>query len=183
MASRTLKPETLSLHACSWLESDLDDMTDEDTERKVVTTHKEEAKARIAEDKRGRDGIRQKIDTCINPLDSAAHPSGIVNVVSGQIGSTEINVHNAVTTGTERMNVFESRLPQGLYETITKRVVTMDHAKKPVKVGAVKVFDTNLIYSRVIGIQAREWDIDIKDVLGHELAPVPTSMFDDTGDI
>ena len=47
----TLKPETLkvwalSLHACSWLKSDLDDMTDEDTESKVVTTHNEEAKAR-----------------------------------------------------------------------------------------------------------------------------------------
>ena len=182
----TLKPETLkvwalSLHACSWLESDLDDMTDEDTESKVVTTHNEEAKARIADDKRDRGGIRQKIDTCSNPLDSAAHPSGIVNVVSGQIGSPEVNVHNAVTIGTEQMKVFESRLPQGLYGTITKRVVTMDHARKHVKVGAVNVFDANLIYSRVIGLQACERDIDIKDVLGHELASVPTSMFDDTG--
>ena len=50
------------------------------------------------------------------------------------------------------MKVFESRLPQGLYETITKRVVTMDHARKHAKVGAVKVFDTNMIYSRVIGL-------------------------------
>ena len=50
------------------------------------------------------------------------------------------------------MKVFESRLPQGLYETITKKVVTMDHARKHVKVGAVKVFDTNLIYPRVIGL-------------------------------
>jgi len=81
------------------------------------------------------------------------------------------------------MNVFESRLPQGLYETITKKVITMDHARKHVKVGAVKVFYTNLIYSRVIGLQASWRDIDIKDVLGHELAPVPTSMFDDTGDM
>ena len=35
----TLKPETLkvwalSLHACSWVESDLDDMTDEDAQRR-----------------------------------------------------------------------------------------------------------------------------------------------------
>ena len=46
----TLKPETLkvwalSLHACSRLESALDEMTDEVTQSKVVTTHKEEAKA------------------------------------------------------------------------------------------------------------------------------------------
>ena len=74
----------------------------------------------------------------------------------------------------------ERRLPQGLYESITKKVVTMDHARKHVNVGAVKVFDTNLIYSRVIGLQASGRDIDIEDVLGHELAPVPTSMFHDT---
>ena len=45
----TLKPETLkvwalSLHACSWLECDLDDMTDEGTESKVVTTQKKRQK-------------------------------------------------------------------------------------------------------------------------------------------
>ena len=101
LTPETLKVWALSLHACSRLDSDLDDMTDENTQSKVVTTHKEKAKARIAEDKRDRDGIRQKLDTCINPLDYAAHPSGVVNAVSGQIGSTEVNVHNAVTIGTE----------------------------------------------------------------------------------
>ena len=62
---------------------------------------------------------------------------------SGQIGSTEVNVHKAITIGTEQMEVFETRLPLGLYETITKKVVTMDHARKHVKVGAVKVVDAN----------------------------------------
>ena len=46
------------------------------------------------------------------------------------------------------MKVFESRVPKGLYETITKKVVTMDHARKHAKDGAVNVFDTNLIYSK-----------------------------------
>ena len=59
----------------------------------------------------------------------------------------------------------------------------MDHARKHLKVGAVKVFDTNLIYSKVIGLQVSGRDIDVKDVLGNEIAPVPTSMFDDTGDM
>ena len=95
------------------MESDLDDKTDEDTQSKVVTTHKEEAKACIAEDKRDRYGIRQKLDSCINPLCSAAHPSGIVNVVSGQIGSTEVSVHNAVTIGTEQMKVFRKSVTAG----------------------------------------------------------------------
>ena len=69
----TLKPYTLklwalSLHACSRLESDLDDMTDQNTQSQVVTTHKDEAKAGLTEDKRDRGGIRQKLDTCIDLL-------------------------------------------------------------------------------------------------------------------
>jgi len=76
------------------------------------------------------------------------------------------------------MKVFKSRLPQGLYETITKKVVTMDHARKHVKVGAVKVFD---LFKG--GLQVSGRDIYLKVVLGHEIAPVTTSMFDDTGDM
>ena len=38
-----------------------------------------------------------------------------------------------------------------------------------------------MINSRVIGIHASSRDIDIKKVLSHELAPVPTSMFHDSG--
>ena len=47
--------------------------------------------------------------------------------------------------------------------------------------GAVKVFETNLIYLRVIGLQASGRNIDIKNVVGHELAPVPTPLLDDSG--
>ena len=65
LKTETLKVWALSLHECSWLESELDDMTDEENESKVVTTHKEEANARIAEDKRNRDGIRQKLDIAL----------------------------------------------------------------------------------------------------------------------
>jgi len=45
------------------------------------------------------------------------------------------------------------------------------------------VFETNLIYSRVLGLQASSREVDIKDVLAHELAPVPTSMFTETGEM
>ena len=58
---------------------------------------------------------------------------------------------------------------------------TVSDSKKHIKVGSQKVCDTSVIYSRVIGIQASSRDIDIKKVLSHELAPVPTSMFYDFG--
>lgn len=49
-------------------------------------------------------------------------------------------------------------------------------------VSASKVlYDTTAIYSRVIGIQVSSRKLDLKKVLRHELAPVSTSMFNDTG--
>ena len=49
--------------------------------------------------------------------------------------------------------------------------------KKSVKAGAVKIYDTNLIYSRVIGLQASDRPVDIADLLAHEHAPVPPALF------
>ena len=63
----------------------------------------------------------------------------------------------------------------------SQRNKTVSDSKKHIKVGSQKVYDTSVIYSRVIGIQASSRDIDIKKVLNHELAPVPLSMFHDSG--
>ena len=49
--------------------------------------------------------------------------------------------------------------------------------KKSIKIGAVKVYDTNLIYSRVTGLPASDRPVDIADLLAHELAPVPPALF------
>ena len=54
-------------------------------------------------------------------------------------------------------------------------------SNKAVTIGEEKSFDTELIYSRVIGIQASGREIVLDDVLSYELAQVPTSMFKATG--
>ena len=118
---------------------------------------------------------------CGYPLDSAAHPNGIVNVVSGQIGSTEVNVHNVVTIGTEQMKVFESRLPQGLFETITKRLLLWIMHGSMWRSELWKYLMPIWCTQWLLALQASGRDVDIKDVVGHELAPLPTSMFTDTG--
>jgi hypothetical protein len=49
---------------------------------------------------------------------------------------------------------------------------------KSMKVGDKNLFDANLVYSRVVGLQA------FKDFLAHELAlQIPTSMFTETGEM
>ena len=55
--------------------------------------------------------------------------------------------------------------------------------KQSIKVGAVKVYDTNLRYSRITGLQASDRPVDIADSLAHELAPVPPALFTDNGEL
>ena len=55
-------------------------------------------------------------------------------------------------------------------------------APKSVRVGVTKALNTNLIYSRGVGLQASSRQVDIKEVLAHELAPIPT-MFTDVGEM
>jgi len=145
-----------------------------------VTSHKEEKPSRIISDAKDRDKIREKLLTCIDPLDPTGHPAGLINVVTGRIAPETVNAHDAVDTGNGQLASFEKSWPGGFNASLSKMVVTMAVKRKSVKVGNNNVYDTSLIYSRVLGLQQCR-DIDIKTVLAHELSPVPTSMFDDEG--
>jgi len=54
---------------------------------------------------------------------------------------------------------------------------SMSVTNKSVPVGDTKVYYMNAIYSSVIGLIASGWEIDLKDLFSHELAPVPAAMF------
>ena len=54
---------------------------------------------------------------------------------------------------------------------------TQVESGKYIKICDTKVFNTELIYTSVIGIQASSWEIDIKQLLSYELSPVSTAMF------
>jgi hypothetical protein len=113
----TLKPETLkrwaySMHTCSMIVQDVADMSD-DSREKEVTTHKEEKPARVTTDAKDRDKIRDKLLTCIDPLDPASHPAGFINVVTGRIAPETVNIHNAVDIGKGQLVSFEHSWPGG----------------------------------------------------------------------
>ena len=73
---------------------------------------------------------------------------------------------------------FEEGWPTGFNNPIPKQIVTLDIAKNCVRLGDKEVYDVNLVYSRVLGLQQTR-NIDLAHVLKHELSPVPTSMFKD----
>ena len=149
----------------------------------IQTVHKEEAQARISADLADREGLRKKLELCINPLDSEQHPQSIINVVNRMIGPSSVNVDETIDIGTRQMEEFESKLPDGFYDSIPMNVETMAVTKKSVKVADSKVYNTELIYSRVMGLQASSRDINISEVISCELSPVPTALFNDTGEM
>ena len=68
--------------------------------------------------------------------------------------------------------------------THLKKVITTDVTRKHIKIGAEKMFNTTLLFSRVIGIQVSSREtIDIRNLFSYELAPLPTSMFPDSCDM
>ena len=78
----------------------------------------------------------------------------VKNIVSGRVAPAIVNVDNAVDIGTEQMELTEKNMAVGFYGPISKKVITMDITWKHVKLGAAKMFNTTLLFSRVIGLQA-----------------------------
>ena len=88
-----------------------------------------------------------------------------------------VNVQVSLEVGREQVAKSETTWTVDFHDTTQKKITTMAVPTKGVRVGATKVFDTKLIFSRVVGIQDSSRQVDIKEVLAHESAPIPTSMF------
>ncbi|KAK1902398.1 ATP-dependent 6-phosphofructokinase [Dissostichus eleginoides] len=76
---------------------------------------------------------------------------------------------------------FEKTWPEGFYNTISSKVKTMATTTKSITIGDSKMYDLNVIYSRTIALFFSDREVDVKDVLAYELAPVPTAMFTEDG--
>ena len=132
-----------------------------------------------------RSKIRHKLQKSIDPLDASTHSDGnIVQIVGGRIATDPtVNVHEAVAIETEITKHYESTWPGGFHDTLCKKVRTMAIMKKHIHVGSAKVYDTNLIYSLIIGVQASGRDMNLNKLLKYELAPIPASMSTNNGKI
>lgn len=184
----TLQPETLKtwalgLYIRSRLVEDIVHMTDPDCDA-VQEKHKEEMRSRIKADAADRTVIREKVELSIDPFDAHTEANKIVNIVSGRVAPPAVNVDQAHDIGLQQMKRFEAALPNGFYDTISKKVITLEASKKHVKMGEKTIVNTELLFSRLLGLQGscREF-LDIKDLLTYELSPVPTAMFQGSGDM
>ena len=91
----TLKPSALkrwalSLHACSNMSKGLLDMRD-DKRDQVVTHHREESKSRLKGDDEDRKNIRQRLESCIDPLNCVSiNADHIVNIVTSKVSPNQL---------------------------------------------------------------------------------------------
>ena len=120
---------------------------------------------------------------CIDSLKPENHPQDhLINIVTGRIAPTTVNADSPVSIGEQLMKQYEAGWPESFHKPISKPVVTMSVSKKRVNIDSVAVFDTSLIYSQVLCLKKIR-NIDMKEVLHHELAGVPPSMFDESDDM
>ena len=52
--------------------------------------------------------------------------------------------------------------------------------KKGISIGPKILYDTELIFPQVMGLQASLRKVNFKDVLSYTHAPIPTGLFDDS---
>ena len=167
----TLQPSALqwwalSMHTCSRLVQDVADMTDGYKQFEVMT-HEEEKLSRIRSNSQDRQNIQDKLKACIDPLDQADHPNGLVNIVTGRVVSDIVNARMSVEIGRPQMNAYQQSWPSGFNDTLSKEVVTMSVTRKALKVGTTSVIDANIIYYRVLIFQQSR-DIDLNQVLQYK---------------
>ncbi|KAK2161347.1 hypothetical protein LSH36_118g03002 [Paralvinella palmiformis] len=126
----TLKPNTVakwafSLHACSRITDDVSGMK-RGSQGKQIIQHKEEMHARGKSDATGREKLRAKLSTAIDPF--WTHPA--INLVTGRITGGNVNVDKSISIGTHQMQEYESLWPECCYSSFSKKVITLAITKK-----------------------------------------------------
>ena len=79
------------------------------------------------------------------------------------------------------MEKFENGWPETFHETIHKSVTTLPTGRKSIGVGDKDIFDPETIHARAMALQISIRGFETKNLMTHELSPVPTSMFMENG--
>ena len=145
------------------------------------TKHKEEGQNRMQLDTSDRMIIMTELMKHTHPL-MTAHDSPLINIVNGRVAPKEVNVDNALEIGQSMAARFTKGIPLRFYAPIKKQVISMEVVKKKVKIGNVDIYDMEKLYARLLVISQKR-NIDLAGVFEYELSPVPSSLFDEYGDM
>ena len=165
----------LSYHMCNTVSLAMDDMFDNEDDSEMGgphVKHKEEGLRRRRLDADDRAKVKQELAQRTHPFKVVA--TSPMNIMNGHIGGSNVNVQDAAELGTEMFRSFYNDMSSGVYDSIRKRVTTMETAKKGVKVVDGTVFDMDKLYGRML-VVSQQRHIDLRRVFSYELAPDPLS--------
>ena len=106
-----------------------------------------------------------------------------MNIANGLLSSSNVNVDESFEIGLQQMREFELGWPTNYFHgALKKKVTTLAVNNKSIKIDETAVYDTALIYTRVLGLQQSR-NLDIKDVLTYEISAFPQALFDENSDM
>ena len=123
------------------------------------------------------------MSTCTHPFNAENNPAEIVNMHTSKLSKNDINVDKCIEISSEQVKQFHQTLPEGFYDPFSKQVKTMSILQKSICVNDEEIIDTFLIYSRVIVLQLTNAAMTVENIFKHELAPIPTSIFNNDSDL
>ena len=185
----TLSPDQvsrwlLSYPVCNKVSAMMDEMFEDSNlgKKDVNTKHKEEGDNRKKEDSEDRQRIQNELQKHANPLHPENRTDKLVNIVNGCVADSKVNVHEALSIGDAMAFKFKQSLPDSFYKPLKNGVVTMESMKKGVKVGEHHVYDAEKLYGRLL-VLSQSRKIQLESIFSFELAPVPSSLFDEYGNL
>lgn len=120
----------------------------------------------------------EQLEAYGNPLTNTA--GRLVNVVNGCIANDQVNVANAISIGQRMAADFEESLLDAFHKPVYGRVCTMEIMQKGMKVGDQTIYNMEKLYGRLLVISMKR-NRPLEYVFGYELAPLPSSLFDEYG--
>ena len=94
------------MHICCRVANGVANITQRQTKAEVMS-HKEENSPRINSDSQDRQKIRNKLQMSTDSLDPTDHSDEIVNIVTGRIAPSTVNVDKSVEIGKAQLEMFE----------------------------------------------------------------------------
>ena len=117
----------------------------------------------------------------ISKRKNITYTSIFAKVVNGKVKPQSVKVRDVATIDKRQtIQDLEASWPLGFHVTIPKKIMKMSVSRKYIMADQINVFYI-VTYSRVIDLQARRCQHKHQSDL--ELAPIPVSMFKESGDM
>ena len=104
----------------------------------------------------------------------------LFNTVNGRVADEKVSVADAPAIGECMAAKFKGSLPEGFYQPIQSKVVTMEIMKRGAKIGDKVIYDMEKLYGRLL-VMSQKRGITLETLLSFELAPMPSAIFDEYG--